>query len=139
MRGKTHLSISSERSTHVTQDTACAEIKKTFCGICSSGCAVDAYVKEGRLIKVKGTGENPVTKGLLCGKGRTNLKYVYHQERVRTPLLRKGEKGSDDFIPISWDEALDRIADKLLKIKKEFGPESVVFFQGIHRELVCGF
>lgn len=106
------------------------EIRKTFCGICSAGCGIDAYLKEGRLVDIKGTAENPGNRGVLCGKGRTNLDYVYHPERICTPLLRKGEKGSKDFVPISWDEALDRIVNRLLSIRKDFGPESVVFFTG---------
>ncbi len=107
-----------------------AAIKKTICGICSAACGVDAYVKEGRLEKIEGTPENPASRGVLCAKGRSNLEYVYHRERIRTPLLRRGERGGANFVAISWDEAFDRIADRLNGIKQDFGPESVVFFTG---------
>jgi len=106
------------------------EIKKTLCGICSTGCGVDAYVQGGRLIRVKGSPEHPVNRGLLCGKGHSSLKWVYHPERIRTPLLRTGRKGSRDFVPVTWDEALDRVAERLLRIKEDAGPEAVVFFVG---------
>jgi anaerobic selenocysteine-containing dehydrogenase len=108
------------------------EIRPTICAICNphSHCGIDAYVKDGVIIKVEGTKSNPHSEGVLCSKGAASREYIYHRERIRTPLLRKGEKGSDDFEPISWDEALDRIGDRLQEIKKESGPESVAFYVG---------
>lgn len=106
------------------------EVKKTLCAICGNQCGIDAYVKDGQVIKVEGTETNPSNKGALCSRGQSNRQYVYNSERLQTPLIRTGEKGSGQFSPASWDEALDRIADKLLKIKKDSGPESVVFYAG---------
>jgi anaerobic selenocysteine-containing dehydrogenase len=108
------------------------EIRQTICAICNpfSHCGIDAYVKDGVIIKVEGTKSNPHSEGVLCPKGAASREYVYHKERIRTPLLRKGKKGSDDFEPISWDQALDTIEDRLQKIKKESGPESVAFYVG---------
>ena len=106
------------------------EIKKTLCSVCGFQCAIDAYVKDGRLIKVEGTEENPVNKGTLCSKGAANRQWIYSPERLQTPLIRTGERGDGSYAPISWGEALDRIASRLLKIKAESGPESVVFFAG---------
>ena len=106
------------------------EIKKTLCAVCGFQCAIDAYVKDGRLIKVEGTEDNPVNKGTLCSKGAANRQWIYSPERLQTPLMRTGERGDGAYAPISWEEALDRIASRLLKIKAETGPESVVFFAG---------
>ncbi len=106
------------------------EIKKTICSICGVQCGIDAYVKDGRLIKVEGTKENPSNRGVLCVKGAANRQWVYNSERLLTPVARKGGKNSGEFVPLSWDEALDRIAARLKDIKKESGPESVVFFTG---------
>ena len=106
------------------------EIKKTICSICGVQCGIDAYVKAGRLIKVEGTEENPSNRGVMCVKGAANRQWAYSPDRLRTPLLRKGKKGSGVFVPISWDEALDSIASKLNEIKEQSGPESVVFFTG---------
>ena len=107
-------------------------IKKTICSICNpiSHCGMDAHVKDGVVIRVEGTKENPHNAGTLCSKGAAMRQYIYHPDRVKTPLLRTGQRGSGDFQPISWDEALDRIAERLLVIKKETGPESVVFYAG---------
>jgi len=108
------------------------EVKKTICSICSpnSHCGIDAYVKDGVVIKVEGTKENPHSAGTLCSKGASSRQYIYHQDRLRTPMLKKGDRESGKFEPISWDNALDLIAERFIKLKEESGPESVVFFAG---------
>jgi len=107
-------------------------IRKSICSICNphSHCGIDAYVKDGVIVKIEGTKENPHSEGTLCSKGNANRQYVYHKDRIRTPLLRKGDRGAGHFAPISWKEALDLVADRLLKIREESGPESVVFYVG---------
>jgi anaerobic selenocysteine-containing dehydrogenase len=108
------------------------EVRKTFCDICSPNthCGINAYVKDGIVVKVEGTKEHPHSRGTLCAKGSASRQYIYHKDRLRTPLRRKGKRGSGEFEPISWGEALDTISDRLLRIKQENGPESVVFYVG---------
>ncbi|RJR53736.1 MAG: hypothetical protein C4576_01340 [Desulfobacteraceae bacterium] len=108
------------------------EIRKTICSICNphSHCGIDAYVKNGTVIRVEGSGEHPHNQGTLCSKGSASRQYIYSQDRIRTPLLRKGERGSGSFVPISWEQALQLTSDRLLKIREQSGPESVVFFVG---------
>ncbi|MBW2064839.1 MAG: molybdopterin-dependent oxidoreductase [Deltaproteobacteria bacterium] len=104
------------------------EIRKTICSICNpvSHCGIDAYVKDGVIIKVEGTKENHHSQGTLCSKGAATRQYVYHKDRIRTPLLKKGKGKSAQFEPISWGQALDIIADRVLEIKAESGPEADV-------------
>lgn len=108
------------------------EIKHTMCDICTPGahCGVNAYVKDGKLLKVEGTPGYPGSNGKLCTKGAANRQYIYREDRIKTPMLRVGARGDNQFVPISWDEALDRIAENLKRIKAESGPESVVWFTG---------
>ena len=106
------------------------EVKKTLCAMCDCRCGIDAYVKDGQLLKVEGSENNPVNKGKLCARGLASRPWVYSPERIHTPLLRIGKRGSGKFAPISWDDALERIASRLLKIREELGPESVIFFAG---------
>ena len=108
------------------------EVRKIFCSICNAPthCGIDAYVKDGIVVKVEGSVDHPHNQGSLCSKGSASRQYIYHSDRIRTPLIRKGERGSGDFAPISWEEALDTIAKRLLQIKAESGPESVVFYSG---------
>lgn len=108
------------------------EVKKTMCDICTPlcHCGIDAYVKDGRVIKVEGTRGHPMNNGALCTKGASNRAYIYREDRIRTPLRRVGPKGSGEFAPISWNEAYDLIAEKLLGARKEYGANSVVFYSG---------
>ena len=108
------------------------EVKKSICTICDpeSQCGLDLYVKEGKIIKVEGSKENPHSEGTLCSKGSAMRQYIYHKDRIKTPLRRVGPRGSGRFEPISWDKALGEIAGRLNQAKAEYGPESVVFFSG---------
>ena len=108
------------------------EIRHTLCDICAPGhhCGVDAYVKDGVVIKVEGTPEHPVNHGKLCTKGCSNRQYVYRKDRIRTPLRRVGERGEGRFEEISWEEAYRDIASRLNGIKENDGAEAVAFFSG---------
>lgn len=108
------------------------EIKHTLCDICCPGdhCGINAYVKDGVVIKVEGDPNHPYNHGKLCPKGSSNRQYIYREDRIRTPLRRVGERGEGKFEPISWDEAYKEIADHLLPIREKYGPNSVVFFSG---------
>ncbi|MCU6747933.1 molybdopterin-dependent oxidoreductase [Faecalicatena acetigenes] len=108
------------------------EVKRTLCDICCPGmhCGVDAYVKDGKIIKLEGTKEHPRNHGLLCTKGAAGRQYVYREDRIKTPLRRIGERGEGKFEPITWEKAYRIVADELLKVKKEYGADSVAFFSG---------
>ncbi len=108
------------------------EVRKTVCSICDPiiHCGIDAYVKDGVVVKVEGSKENTHNSGTLCSKGAASRQYLYHKDRLQTPLIRKGDRGSGEFERISWDDALDVIATRLLKIKDEYGPEAVLFYAG---------
>ena len=108
------------------------EIKKTICSICNpdSHCGINAYVKDGKLLKVEGTAENPHSGGILCAKGAAQRQYVYNKERLLYPMKRVGKRGSGQFERISWEEAYELIAQKLNQYKTQYGGKSVCFFSG---------
>jgi anaerobic selenocysteine-containing dehydrogenase len=108
------------------------QVKQTICDICcpSFHCGVDAYVKDGVVVKLEGTERHPTNHGLLCPKGLAGRQYLYRKDRIRTPLRRTGERGEGRFEPIAWDEAYDAVAENLISIKEKYGPESVIFFSG---------
>ena len=112
------------------------EVRHSVCTICDPTgiCGLDCYVKDGRIIKVEGTRENPSSGGTLCSKGASQRQWVYHEDRLRTPLKRIGERGSGQMTPISWAEALDTVAGNLRRIEAESGPESVAFFCGYPKQ-----
>ena len=112
------------------------EVRKSVCTVCDpmTQCGLDCYVRDGRIVKIEGSLENP-SAGTLCAKGAAQRQWVYHEERLRTPLKRVGPRGSGQMVPISWTEALDTIAENLQKLKAESGPESVVFYCGYPKHL----
>jgi len=106
---------------------------KTICRGCHGGCGVIADVKEGRVTAIRGDIDNPNNRGKLCAKGKASLELLNHSRRLTQPIKRVGRKGDGAFEPISWDEALTHIADRLGHYKKEWGAESVVLCQGTDR------
>lgn len=108
------------------------EVKRSFCSICEPlfHCGLNAYVKDGKVIKVEGVPGYPMSNGMLCTKGISTRQYMYREDRLTTPLRRIGPRGSGSFEPITWDEAYEEIGRRLPEIKKTYGAESVVFFSG---------
>ena len=83
---------------------------------CPDTCALLSTVRSGRVIKVAGNPAHPMTDGVLCTKVARYDERLYHPERVLTPLKRVGPKGSGQFAPVSWAQALDDIAERLKAI-----------------------
>lgn len=108
------------------------EVKKSLCAICSPGnhCGLDVYVKDGKILKVEGTPEHPYNQGHICTKGAMNRAYIYRKNRIRTPLRRVGKRGEGKFEPITWEEAYAEIAEKLNRVKDDYGANSVAFTTG---------
>lgn len=94
---------------------------RTICGYCGCGCTIDLHVRNGTVVGVSAPIDEGVNKGNLCAKGRFGYSYINHPERLKTPLIKKNGR----FIEVTWKEAINTIATKLLKIKKEHGPDSI--------------
>lgn len=98
---------------------------------CPDACSLAVSIEGGRITKIDGSTAAPSTDGFICGKVREFDRRVYSAERVLYPLLRRGPKGRGDFSVITWDEALDRIAERMQAAKAQFGGESILpFFYG---------
>ncbi len=107
-----------------------SETIKTICQMCYFYCGLDVTVEQGRILRVEGMPEHPTNQGRLCAKGLASAQLVTDPRRLRTPLRRVGERGSGQWQPISWDEALDEIAEKLAAIRDDSGPEQVGYYRG---------
>ncbi|BDI04435.1 molybdopterin-containing oxidoreductase family protein [Sphaerotilus microaerophilus] len=83
---------------------------------CPDTCAIRVTVQGGRVIRLQGDPDHPPTHGALCTKVSRYMERIEHPERVLTPLKRVGPKGRGEFVPVSWDEALDDIAARLRAI-----------------------
>jgi anaerobic selenocysteine-containing dehydrogenase len=104
------------------------KVVKTLCQMCYFYCGLDVTVEDGRILKIEGSRENPSNKGRLCAKGLASAQIVTDPNRLKTPLKRVGERGAGKWERISWDQALDEIAEKLFSIRDEFGPEYLGYF-----------
>ena len=93
--------------------------------MCPSECGISVLVENGIAKKIYGNPYTLINNGAFCAKGASGLQLTYSPHRIKTPLMRTGQRGEDKWKAITWDEAAQYIAKKLLKIKKEFGPEAV--------------
>ncbi|WP_432647589.1 molybdopterin-dependent oxidoreductase [Mitsuokella sp.] len=93
---------------------------------CPDACGLLVTVEDGRVIRVAGAPDHPFTRGTLCPKMAHYERTVHSPRRLTTPLRRVGKKGSGEFAPLSWDEALKIIADKWRYIIKEYGAEAIL-------------
>ena len=109
-------------------------VVKSHCRMCHGGCGVLVYVKGGKIAKIAGDPDCPINHGTLCSKGIGASQLVNHPDRLTYPVRRVGSKGSGKWERISWDEALDAIAEKILNYKESFGAESIVMGYGTGRE-----
>lgn len=107
---------------------------KSHCRGCHGGCGVYVYIKDGKVAKIQGDPDCPINNGTLCSKGLAAAQIAYSPERLTYPVKRVGPKGSGKWERITWDEALDTIAERINNYKKEFGPESIVLGYGTGRE-----
>jgi thiosulfate reductase/polysulfide reductase chain A len=100
----------------------------TYCDICFWKCGTIAYVRDGELWKVEGNPEDPLSRGRLCPRGTGGVGAHFDPDRLRAPLIRKQQRGEEVWQEVTWDEALGYIAEKMQKIKSEYGPEAVALF-----------
>jgi len=112
---------------------------------CPSTCALEVEIIDERTIgRVRGAQDNSYTAGVICAKVARYAERVHNRDRLLAPLLRKGEKGAGEFTPISWDDALDLVAERLLRAEERHGAQAVwpyyyagtmglVMRDGIHR------
>lgn len=114
------------------------EWQKNACVLCSQNCGLEVKVEDNKMVKVRPDKENLRSRGYVCRKG---LKVMYHQYpegRLTAPLKRVGDK----FVPISWDQAVDEISEKMKVLLDKHGPRSLAYMgtgaQGGHFEVSFG-
>jgi thiosulfate reductase/polysulfide reductase chain A len=101
----------------------------TYCEVCFWKCAGWVYKNEkGEVQKILGNDEDMHCNGRFCPRGTGGVGMYNDEDRLRKPLLRIGERGNQTFKEVSWDEALQYVADKLQAVAAEHGPECVALF-----------
>ncbi len=117
-------------------DTDKIEVLRAGCYFCHVRCGVLVTKKNGRIIDIKGDPDCPHNKGYVCqrlDKQRYLDGFVYNPNRLKRPLKRAGERGGGKWEEISWDQAFDEIAAKLIELRDEYGAETLAFTEGTAR------
>ena len=100
----------------------------SYCELCFWGCGVLAHVKDGRVTKITGNPEHPLSRGMLCPRGAGATGLLHDPDRLTRPLLRRAKRGEDVFEPVSWDAALGEVARRLEEVKARHGSEALALF-----------
>jgi anaerobic selenocysteine-containing dehydrogenase len=106
------------------------EVKDGICYMCTLACPMKVHVSDGRVIKVD-TADPKVNH---CPRWKAQIDFIYHPDRLLYPLKRKGKRGGGQWQRITWDEALDTVANGLQSAKDKYGAESVVFWVAYTKE-----
>lgn len=96
---------------------------KTVCTFCGVGCSFEVWTKDRTILKIEPNEQAPVNSISTCVKGKFGWDFVNSDQRLTSPLIRQG----DQFVPVSWDEALDYVAEKFGRIKEEYGGNALSF------------
>jgi anaerobic dimethyl sulfoxide reductase subunit A len=105
-------------------------VRTTCSPNCTGSCGQLAFVRDGVIVKIQQAADYPdaAYNPRGCMKGLSYLNQVYGEDRLQTPLIRTGERGSGEFREASWDEVLDRIASELKRIGETWGWDSIHVF-----------
>jgi anaerobic selenocysteine-containing dehydrogenase len=102
---------------------------QTACPLdCPDSCTLEVTVEKGRIVKIDGGHVNPSTRDYICGKVRRFTERVYGEDRLLYPAVRKGAKGNGTFSRVTWDEALDLIAQRMTETRERWGGEGILPF-----------
>mgnify|MGYP000858275848 CR=1 FL=1 len=104
-----------------------ATVVESACPLdCPDSCSLSVTVRHGKLLTLDGGHSNPVTNGFICAKVRRFGERVYGPDRLQYPAVRKGRKGDGRFARVSWDEALELVAERMRQAKARWGGEAIL-------------
>lgn len=98
----------------------------TLCGVCHVNCGLDVTVSGGEVREIRGTRNHPANRGALCIKGYAAREILHSPRRLTRPLMKQGDRQ----VPVSWEQALGAIAERLQSICAKWGPQSLVHLRG---------
>ncbi|MDI6746552.1 MAG: molybdopterin-dependent oxidoreductase [Rhodocyclaceae bacterium] len=104
------------------------------CQGCTAWCAVEIFVQDNRAVKVRGNQLSKSNGGYCCPRGHLIPQQTYDPDRIKVPMKRtnplKGRGIDPQFVPITWDEALDLVADKMIELRKNDEPHKFAYIRG---------
>jgi len=100
----------------------------SFCELCFWKCGILAHVRDGRVTKIKGNPKDPLSRGHLCPRGAGGTGLLYDPDRLQRPMIRRDKNGGQEFEEVSWDAALNVVAENFESIKARHGAEALALF-----------
>lgn len=108
--------------------------KPSTCQGCTTWCPIEVFVQDGRAVKMRGNRYSKQNDGRICPRGHLGFQQLYDPDRIKVPMKRtnpkKGRGVDPQFVPISWDEAFNTIADKMMALRKDGEPEKYCLMRG---------
>jgi len=99
----------------------------SVCGMCSVHCPVQVNVQNGECRFIQGNQHVPGINGGLCARGAAGLELIRDEQRPQFPMIRKAGRGEGSWLRVSWEEAFDRVAEKIAEIQARHGKESLMW------------
>lgn len=113
---------------------AAGEWVASTCQGCTAWCPIEVLVQNGRAVQVRGNQLSKANNGYVCPRGHLIPQQMYDPDRIKVPMKRtnpkKGRGVDPQFVPISWDEALDILADKMIELRKNNEPHKFLYMRG---------
>ncbi|MBE0599288.1 MAG: molybdopterin-dependent oxidoreductase [Desulfuromonadales bacterium] len=104
------------------------------CQGCTAWCPIEVFVQNGRAVQVRGNQLSKANNGYCCVRGHLIIQQTYDPDRIKVPMKRtnpaKGRGVDPKFVPISWDEALDLVADKMIELRTNNEPHKLLYMRG---------
>ncbi len=122
------------RAVDLEESLPVERVVRTTCSPnCTGSCGQLAFVRDGRIVKIQQAADypDPVYNPRGCMKGISYHTLIYGEDRIRTPLIRTGERGSGEFRRASWDEVLDKVAGELARIGATYGWDAIHVFDQV--------
>jgi len=126
-KADTLLGMSKDLPAARSDDTE--KVIPSYCDVCFMTCGINVTVKNSRAVKIEGNPEHPLSRGRLCPRGTAGLGQLYDPDRLKEPLLRTTFLGRQRFRAVSWDDALNFTAEKMLDIKRKYGPQALALLK----------
>jgi len=104
--------------------------QNSTCLICPARCGISGRIVDGRLVRITGNPLHPMSRGGVCPRGIAGVQTLYHPERIASPMVRVGARGAGDWRPITHEEALGQLTERLQTLRTEGKPEALALLAG---------
>jgi anaerobic selenocysteine-containing dehydrogenase len=110
--------------------------KNSICSLCPGGCGIKVRRIDGIPIRVLGNPLYPVNRGAVCPTAEAGIEMLFHPDRIKQPLKRAGNRGDNNWVAISWEEALKLLTDRLQKLREQGNPEKLAIISRDNNEII---